>query len=89
MMIVHLNDLRCARGLEPVRGRAQLERADSSEIREWRCFKARLTQRDAARLARVTLREWCAAEVGGVVECDALARIVWTVRRDRRGGNKR
>ena len=49
------------------------------DLRAWRCFEAKIGQREAAKKACVTVGAWAAAERGRAVDSETVGRIlsVW------------
>ena len=78
MTVIDFAHARRTRGLYALAGPGRLDRPSAHALRHWRCYHARLTQRDAARAAGVTLRQWVAAETGRTVPPGVLA-AVWSL----------
>lgn len=85
MALHSLAEARRARGLPILAGPGRLTRPTAGELRCWRAFVARLTQRQAAELAGVTEAQWAAVECTRAVHAETLDRVLDAWRRGMNG----
>ena len=83
-VIIDFAAARRARGLAAIgqqgdSRRGPLPAVVRRDLRAWRCFEAKIGQREAAKVARVTVGAWAAAERGRAVDSETVGRIlrVW------------
>ena len=74
--ILDFNAARAARGLAVLAPPDCLDRRTAAALRRWRCFEARMSQREAAELAGVTPREWQRLETGRTVARQSMNRAL-------------
>ena len=75
MTVIDFAHARRTRGLYALAGPGRLDRPSAHALRHWRCYHARLTQRDAARAAGVSVATYQRAESGADMAAHTRARL--------------